>query len=71
MESSSDHITNINRILKSIKLDIFVDFIYSDHQGLIVTTNKVSSLSDMNTVENYIKNIHTIDTSNVQTAQLL
>ena len=56
MESSSNYITNINRILKIVKSDTFVNFICSDYQGLIVITNKVSSLLDMNTVENYIKN---------------
>ena len=70
IESSSDYITHINRILKSIKSDTFVNFICTDHQGLIITTNKVFSLSDMNIVENYIKNVHTVDASNVQTAQL-
>jgi len=71
IESSSNNVANINRTLKSIKSDTFVDFICSNHWSLIITTNKMSSLSDMNMIENYIKNVHTIDASNVQTIQLL
>jgi len=61
-------LTEHSRVL--IKSDTFVDFIFSDYWSLIITTNKMSSLSDMNIVENYIKNVHTIDVSNVQTTQL-
>ena len=71
IEFSSNYVANINRTLKSIKSDTFVDFICSDYWSFIITTNKMSSLSDMNMVENYIKNVHTIDASNVQTIQLL
>jgi len=70
IESSGNHIANINRLLKSIKLDTYVNYIHNDHQGLITITNKVSSQSNMNTVENYIKNIQTIDISDIQTAYL-
>jgi len=71
IESSSNNVANINRTLKSIKSDTFVDFICSNYWSLIITTNKMSSLSDMNMIENYIRNVHTIDASNVQTIQLL
>ena len=70
MEFSSNYVANINRTLKNIKSDTFVNFICSDHWGLIITTNKMSFLLDMNIVENYIKNVHTVDASNVQTAWL-
>ena len=36
------------------------DFVYIDHCKLIITTNKVASPSDLNTIENYIKNINNI-----------
>ena len=70
MEFFSNHIVNINRILKSIKLDTFVNFIHSKYQDLIVITNKMSSLSDINIVENYIKNVYIVDNSNIQTTRL-
>ena len=54
----SKHITNINRTLKNIKSEVVVDFIYKDYRGLvIITTNKVIANSDLNTIENYIKNV--------------
>jgi len=70
MEFSSNHVVNINRILKSNKLDTFVNFIHSKYQDLIVITNKMSSLSDINIVENYIKNVYIVDNSNIQTTWL-
>ena len=66
----SNHITNLNHTLKGIKSDTFIDFIYKDYWGLIVIANKVASLSDMSTVENYIKNVQTVDTNEVQSVQL-
>ena len=41
MEDSSDHITNINRLLQSIKSDVKVDFICSGNLGVTIITNKV------------------------------
>ena len=52
---SSEHVTNLNCTLKDIRSDIFIDFIYFDHYGLIVTSNKVTFPSDLNMVENYMK----------------
>ncbi len=69
--SPSKHIANLNQALKGIKTDIFIDFIYNNHQSIIVIANKVASPSDLSVVENYIKNIHTIDTNNIQSTCLL
>jgi len=41
MATSNDHITNINWSLKNIKSDIAINFIYLDHRGLILISNKV------------------------------
>ena len=38
-----EHIANINKILKNIKLEIIADFICIDQQGFTITTNKVIS----------------------------
>ena len=43
MESSSSHITNLNRTLKNIKLDILADFVCIDQAGITIITNKVTS----------------------------
>ena len=42
----------------------------TDHQGLIITANKVALLSDLSMVENYIKNVYTIDTNDIQSTHL-
>ena len=43
MEFSSSHITNLNRTLKNIKLDILADFVCIDQAGITIITNKVTS----------------------------
>lgn len=52
----SAHISNINRVLKNIKLDVKADFICLEQADIIIVTNKVTSSLDLQTVENYIKN---------------
>ena len=52
----SVHISNINRVLKNIKLDVKADFICLEQADIIIVTNKVTSSLDFQTVENYIKN---------------
>jgi len=47
MESSSSHITNLNRALKIIKLDIIADFVHIDQAGITIVTNKVVSSLDL------------------------
>jgi len=47
MESSSSHITNLNRALKIIKLDIMADFVHIDQAGITIVTNKVVSSLDL------------------------
>jgi len=42
MVQSNVYITNINRLLKYIKLDISAKFIYTDSKEIIVTMNKVA-----------------------------
>jgi len=37
------------------------DFIWADHRGLVITTNKVVSTLDLNTIEEYIKNVDAIN----------
>jgi len=64
--SSDKHVANLNRALKDIKLDTFIDFIRSNHYGLVVISNKVASSSDLNVVESYIKNINSVDNNNIQ-----
>ena len=71
MVLSNKHISNINRTLKNIKLDIMTDFIQANNRRLIITTNKVIVISDLNTIENYIKNIDIANSNEVISPRLL
>ena len=56
----SKHIKNINRLLKNIKSEIVVDYIWLDSKGIITTTNKVVASSDLSMVKKYFKNLNDI-----------
>ena len=70
MAQSNVHITNINGSLKGIKSEVVVNFIRSDNKGIIVTTNKVVAISDLNVVEEYIKNLNNVNSSDVMSFRL-
>ena len=54
--SLSKHITNLNSILKSIKLEFRADFVYLDQHSIIIIINKVTFLLDLQTIKKYIRN---------------
>jgi len=60
-------VANINRALKDIKSDVMADFICANNRDLTITTNKVASILDLNTIEKYIKNVNAIDLVLIQT----
>jgi len=64
------HVANFNRLLKSAKSDVMVDFIRVDNKGIIAITNKVASTTDMKILENYIDNIENIGLSIVNKTRL-
>ena len=37
------YISNINRLLKTVKSNVLADFIHSDNKGVIITTNKMAT----------------------------
>jgi len=61
MKNSSLHVANINRLLHNAKLDVLVDYIYSDPTGITIITSKVSQQSDLSIIDNYIKNSNDIN----------
>ena len=67
----STHISNINRALKNLKLDIKADFVWVEQVGIIIVTDKIVSSLDLQTVENYIKNTNQIKADNVKSLHLL
>ena len=70
MKNSSIHITNINRNLKNTKSEVAVDFIWADPIGIMIVTNKVSQVSNLTTIESYVKNSESIDSFQVDTPWL-
>jgi len=71
MKNSSLHVTSINWLLKNAKLEILVDFIWSDVLSVTVVTNKVAVQSDLYIIKNHIKKADNIDTTNINTCLLL
>ena len=65
MSLFNKHISNINRTLKDIKSDIIADFIHTDNIKLTITTNKVTSILNLNIIKKYIKNVDNIDLEDV------
>jgi len=63
-----DHIMNLNHVLKSIKSDIIVDFIWTDYRSLIITSNKVTSSSNISIINNYIKKCDNVNVRDIQDA---
>lgn len=66
IKESSNYVTNINRLLQSIKLDVRVNFICLEYLRVIIDTNKVVSSLDPQTVEKYVKNTNHIITDGIQ-----
>ena len=71
MKNSFFHVANINRNLKNTKSEVAVDFIRSDLVGITIVTNKVSQASNLTTIESYMKNLESIDSSQVDMPWLL
>ena len=61
MISSGEYIANINHALKSTKSNISINFIHFDYCSFIVTSNKVAFPFDLGVVENYIRNVNSMD----------
>jgi len=68
MASLGNYISNLNCPLKSIKSNTIINFIHSNHQGLIIMLNKVVFPSNLSMVENYVKNTHSMNLNDIQTA---
>jgi len=55
IKDASSHISSINRALKSIKSSIIANFICIDNKDIIISTNNVTSPSDLQKVEKIVK----------------
>jgi len=70
VKKSSVHVANINRALKNIKLDVMADFIRVENNGIVIATNKVANLLDLQTIENYVKSAHSIEEDQMESLRL-
>ena len=70
IKDSSTYIININRALKNIKLNIMADFICMDNKSIITTTNNITSPSDLQAIEKYVKSLIYIEAKHVEFPRL-
>ena len=66
----SIHVANINKSLKNIKSDIMADYVQSELLGISIVTNKVALLSDLQVIENYVKNVKNINLEDIKAPRL-
>ena len=71
MVKANIHVSNINRLLKGVKSEIFIEFIHSNNKRLLITTNKVAVISNLNIIEKYIKNLNNVDLNDIISPELL
>ena len=71
IKDSSSHVSNINRALKNIKSDVIADFICSDNKDMVITTNKVASPLNLQTIRRYVKNMNNIEVNHIELPRLL
>jgi len=70
IKDSSTHVININRVLKNIKSNVMVNFICIKDKGIVISTNNVTSLLDLQEIEGYIKNSLYIDANQIKALRL-
>ena len=66
IKNSMIHVTNINRLLRNAKSEVVVDFIRSNHIGLLIVTNQVTIQSDLQIISQYIKKSEDINKLQVE-----
>jgi len=69
-KNSSIHVININRSLKNIKSDIMANFIHIDNKDIIISTSKVTSPLDLQSIKKYVKNTHYIEAEHTKSLRL-
>ena len=70
MKNSTTYIANINRLLRNTKSEVLVDYIHSDPLGISIITNKVSLQSDLQIIDQYVKNSRDINALQVDEPRL-
>ena len=70
MISASNHVANINSALKSIKLDIIVDYIQKEPIDVIIVTDKIALPSNIQVIKNFVKNVENINSEDIELPKL-
>jgi len=70
MISTSNYITNINSALKSIKSNVMVDYIRKEPIGVTIVTDKVVLSSNIQVIENFVKNVKNINSEDIELPRL-
>ena len=70
MRNLATHVVNINRLLRNTKSEVLVDYIHLDSLKILVITNKVSQQSDLQIIDQYIKNSEDINSLRVDKPRL-
>jgi len=70
MKNSSTHVSNLNRLLRNVKMEVVVDFIRSDPIGLVIVTNKVTIQSNLQIINQYVKKLEDINELQVEKSRL-
>ena len=68
ISQASEHISNINKLLKDVKSNVSADCFYSNNKGVIIITNKIAVMSDLSIIEKYIKESNTIDLDKIMSS---
>ena len=71
IKNSSLYIANINHTFKTIKSNTIANFIHVDSKGIVITTNSISSESDLQEIKKYVKNSLFADIENISSSRLL
>ena len=71
IKNASNYISSINWAFKVIKSSIVADFIHVDDRSIIISTNNVTSLSDLQKVEKIVKNSLQDDDNQIASPHLL
>jgi len=64
------YVTNINCALKRIASKTMVNFIRVENKGIVITTNNISSNSDLQEIENYVKSSLSSDAEQISSPRL-
>ena len=70
VNSAYIHVSNVNKYLKNSKSDTFADFIQSNVNGIIITTNKPASDLNLSTIEKYLKNVQNVNPDSIESPYL-